>query len=177
MATFVKIDAAATPASVQSTLIFISPAEGVAQGNTSTQESCWDRNGRVDEIEVNNKNQIIWESYLLCCSSGSFLPIGASETEKGIGPPGMGSPIGKRRVMMEMEGSSSNGSLFIIIIGIIIWFFIFYLGRRHYITFKRCRNPKRIYVLLHLLLSESIRKTFLISVCWLYSNLLNIKYL
>ena len=72
------------------------------------------RDGGVTEIEEYNKNQIIWESYLLCCSSASFLPRGASEEEKEIGPPGMGSPIGKRRVMT--EESSSDGEYPIIII-------------------------------------------------------------
>lgn len=48
----------------------------------------------------------------MCCSSASFLPKGASEEEKEIGPPGMGSPIGKRRVMT--EGSSSDGRSFIV---------------------------------------------------------------
>lgn len=68
------------------------------------------RDRGVDEIEVNNKYQIIWESYLSYCSSATFLPIGASEAEKEIGPPGMGSPIGKRRVMK--EGNSSGGEPF-----------------------------------------------------------------
>ena len=70
------------------------------------------RDGGVDEIEVNNKNQIIWESYLSCCSSASSLPRDASVAEKEIGPPGMGSPIGKKRVMK--EGSSSDGRSFIV---------------------------------------------------------------
>ncbi len=61
------------------------------------------------ETKVNNENQIIWESYLSFCSSGSSLPRGASEAEKGIGPPGMGSPIGKKRVMM-VESSSGGKS-------------------------------------------------------------------
>jgi hypothetical protein len=40
------------------------------------------------------------------------LPRGASVAEKEIGPPGMGSPIGKRRVMK--EESSSSGRLFVV---------------------------------------------------------------
>ena len=70
------------------------------------------RDGRVAEIEEYNKIQIIWESYLSYCSSASSSPRGASVAEKEIGPPGMGSPIGKRRVMT--EGSSSDGRSFIV---------------------------------------------------------------
>ena len=51
------------------------------------------------------------------------------------GLPGKGSPIGNVSVMM--VESSLDGSLFTIVVGIIICFIIFFRWRRQYITFKR----------------------------------------
>ena len=74
------------------------------------------RDRGVDEIEIYNKNQIIWESYLLCCSSASSLPRGASVAEKEIGPPGRGSPIGRRQPVEMVEKPLSKSYYFLCVI-------------------------------------------------------------